>query len=176
MKRRTTKFVVLFAVALSAIAAHPTFAVAEPNDSRPARSITEPNQPQPEDKLEGREVIVRLYDYWRYNPYTFGQAKMMLEQLEEFKKITIHLKKRLLIFDPNDPTIRGLGKSAAVVILPDDQTDALIKQSLGNKIGICPFQLHSDYLHTYRQVSQLHRGPSKTPSAIPSRVRLLLFS
>jgi hypothetical protein len=65
---------------------------------------------------------------------------MMLEQLDEFKKITIRLKKRLLIFDPNDPIIRGLGKSAAVVILPDDQTDALIKQSLGDKIGVCPFQ------------------------------------
>ena len=137
MKRRTTKFVALLAVVLSAIV---TLSAAEPNDSRFPKSISEPNQPQPEDMLEGREVIVRLYDYWRFNPYGLKQAKMMLEQLEEFKKITIHLKKRLLIFDPNDPTIRGLGKSAAVVILPDDQTDALIKQSLGDKIGVCPFQ------------------------------------
>ncbi len=137
MKRRTTKFVALLAVVLSAIV---TLSAAEPNDSRFSKSITEPNQPQPEDILEGRDVVVRLYDYWRFNPYGFGQARMMLEQLDEFKKITISLKKRLLIFDPNDPTIRGLGKSAAVVILPDDQTDALIKQSLGNKIGVCPFQ------------------------------------
>jgi hypothetical protein len=112
---------------------------------RPPESVAEPNQPQPEDMLEGREVVVRLYDYWRFEPYRFRQAKMMLEQLEEFKKITIRLKKRLLIFDPNDPTIRGLGKSAAIVILPDDQTDATIEQSLCDKILVRPFQHRLEY-------------------------------
>jgi hypothetical protein len=144
MKRCIIKLAFLVAIALMAIATHPTPAF-EPNDSRPAGSVTEPNQPQPEDILEGREVVVHLYDHWRFEPYTFKQAKMILEQVEEFKKFTIHLKKRILIFDSNEAYIRELFQSTAVVILPDDQTDALIKQSLGDKIRVYPFQWRLEY-------------------------------
>jgi len=112
---------------------------------KPAVSVAEPNQLQPEDILEGKDVVVRIYDHWRFEPYTFKQAKMMLEQVEDFKKFTIHLHKRLLIFDPNDPFVQELDRSASVVILPDDQTDITIKQSLGDKIRVCPFQRRLEY-------------------------------
>jgi len=126
MKKRIHKLAFLSAVALAAIlAVH----AARANESQGEQ----PEQPP------SRNIVVRLYDRWRVKPYTFRQRIPLLEEPEVFKKLTARLQEQNVTFDSNDPACKGIGNSAAIVILAEDQIDTTVKQYVGDTIYARPF-------------------------------------
>lgn len=80
-----------------------------------ASSLFATERPDPYG-LDGREVVVRVYDNWENNPGEFMELNAWLDQ-------------RMIMLDSND-----IPESAFIVVVGEDQHDEVLKKRLGDRI------------------------------------------
>jgi hypothetical protein len=130
----------LFEIAFS----RPSISPQTPRQTPSRYSISEREAPQPPPV---KQIIVRIYEHWRFKPYSFMQNIMLLEEADVFKKLTARFPQQYITFDSNDPACKDIGGSAAVVVIAEDQIDPEIKQYIGDTIYARHFQRGERFFH-----------------------------
>jgi len=90
--------------------------------------------------LDGREVVVRVYNDWKLKLYKFKQWVLSQDEPEVFEKITVEFKGNSLRLESIEPAPAQSDKSTVVVIIGEDQTDSVIRKVLGDAIYAQPYE------------------------------------
>lgn len=96
---------------------------------------------QPEvENLDGRELVVRVYNDWRLKPYTFIRTSVPLDEPEVFKKVSIRLQGRTAPFGSIESTLGQINKTSVVVVIAEDQKDEAVRKAVGDSIYARPYE------------------------------------
>lgn len=102
-----------------------------------ASFAAQPSQPL---DLNGREVVVRVYNDWKLKLYKFKQWVLPQDEPEVFEKITVEFKGNSLRLESIEPAPAQSDKSTVVVIIAEDQNDTLVKKALDDAIYAQPYE------------------------------------
>lgn len=92
------------------------------------------------ENLDGREVVVRVYNDWRLKPYKFSRTSVPLDEPEVFKKVSIRLQGRTAPFGSIESTLGQINKTSVVVVIAEDQKDEAVRKAVGDSIYARPYE------------------------------------